>query len=128
MASEAEGLADVSTAPVDEELEEEDLDADAEEDIDADADADADADVDPDATAELDDDLDPGADMDTQDDMDPDNELGLLSTTSKSRLTARQAAMITGGSTMNHVMLREYLVTQASTKMIHRCLHSRGHR
>lgn len=97
--SEADGLADVSAAPVDEDLDEEDLDADA--------DADADADIDPDATGEMDEDLNPDGDMDDQDDMDPEDEMNALSANSKSRLTARQAALVAGGSTMNHVMLPE---------------------
>ncbi|KAG9088795.1 hypothetical protein FRC06_001846 [Ceratobasidium sp. 370] len=89
VASEPDGFPDVTLNTVDDELEEED-----------DQDLDGEAEVDPDATGNMDEDLD---ELDAPGEIDEDPFL----TVNRSKLTARQAALVAGGSTMNHVMLPE---------------------
>jgi hypothetical protein len=93
IASEQEGPS-ITLNTVDDDLEDED-----------DQDPDADAEIDPDATGDMDEDLD---EMDATGEIDPESELDPLSAVNTSRLTARQAALVGGGSAMDHVMLREF--------------------
>ncbi|KEP49781.1 PAPA-1 domain protein [Rhizoctonia solani 123E] len=84
------------------------MDADGEEDADGDIDVDGEAEMDPDAPVDSDEELLLDMDMPDQTilDSDADPEMSMMSISSK-RLTARQTAMITGGSEVNHVMLPE---------------------
>ncbi|KAF8734423.1 MRG protein, partial [Rhizoctonia solani] len=88
------------------------IDADGDEDADEDGDIDADGEVDIDPDVPIDSDEDAGSllDMDMPDqtipDSDGDPDMSMMSVSSK-RLTARQAALIAGGSDAKHVMLPE---------------------
>ncbi|CAE6471163.1 unnamed protein product [Rhizoctonia solani] len=84
------------------------MDADGEEDGDGEIDADGEAEIDPDVTVDSDEELLLDMDMPDQTipDSDADPDMSMMSMSSK-RLTARQAAMITGGADVNHVMLPE---------------------
>ncbi|KAG8790929.1 hypothetical protein FRC12_010663 [Ceratobasidium sp. 428] len=95
MASDQEGPVDVTLNTVDDELEGDD-----------EQDQDAEAEADPDAPGEMDEDLD---DLDAPGEIDEDIDPLSLSTINRSKLTARQAALVAGGSTMSHVMLRKFV-------------------
>ncbi|QRV95600.1 PAPA-1 domain protein [Ceratobasidium sp. AG-Ba] len=77
-------------------------------DLDEDEDLDAEAEVDPDATGDMDEDIDE-LDLTGAMDPDPEDEMDELSfsAANRSKLTARQAALVAGGSTATHVMLPE---------------------
>ncbi|KAG8681080.1 hypothetical protein FRC09_017767, partial [Ceratobasidium sp. 395] len=93
MASDQEDPVNVTLNTVNDELEDDD-----------EQDQDAEAEVDPDAPGEMDEDLD---DLDAPGEIDEDIDPLSLSTINRSKLTARQAALVAGGSTMSHVMLPE---------------------
>ncbi|KAG8746460.1 hypothetical protein FRC10_004899 [Ceratobasidium sp. 414] len=88
VASEPDSFPHVTLNTIDDELEDDEQDPDGE------------AEIDPDATGNMDEDLD---ELDAPEEIDEDT----LFTVNRSKLTARQAALVTGGSAMNHVMLPE---------------------
>lgn len=92
-------------------------------DVDAD-DPDTDQLAEPDTMIDLDDELDAEGEVDAEDYMDVEGEMD-ISAASK-RLTARQAALVAGGSNMDHVMLRKFiplshLGTHAFVNLCSRC-------
>ncbi|CAE6389024.1 Chromatin modification-related protein EAF3 [Rhizoctonia solani AG-1 IB] len=93
-----------------EQPEEGDTMIEADDDVDGDVDADGEVELDIDPPAESDEDGSLLLDIDMPDqiipDSDGDPDMSMMSISSK-RLTARQAAMIAGGSEANHVMLPE---------------------
>ncbi|CAE6470104.1 unnamed protein product [Rhizoctonia solani] len=86
------------------------IDADGDDDADGEIDADGEVEIDLDGPVDSDEDAGSLLDMDMPDqtipDSDGDPDMSMMSISSK-RLTARQAAMIAGGSDSNHIMLPE---------------------